>query len=76
MANITIQDLDINEELDSKAMENIQGGRWVRRFAGYRTYYRTRRYTRTYYRVIRRRYTRTYYRRYRVRRAIYRWRWV
>ncbi len=58
MAAITINDLQVNQELDNNALENILGGRWV-----------TRRYTRTYVRyyrrVIRYRrvYRRTYYRR-------------
>ena len=58
MAAITINDLQVNQELDNNALENIFGGYWV-----------TRRYTRTYVRyyrrVIRYRrvYRRTYYRR-------------
>jgi hypothetical protein len=76
MARIQLNDLDMNKELNSQEMESIVGGRWVRRFAGYRTYYRRRRVTRTYYRTIRVRRTRTYYVRYRVRRPVYRMQWV
>ena len=58
MAAIAINELEKNQALDHKALENILGGYWV-----------TRRYTRTYVRyyrrVIRYRrvYRRTYYRR-------------
>lgn len=31
MANIEIRDLEINEELDHQALENLTGGRWVLR---------------------------------------------
>jgi len=62
MANVMINDLEMNQELDQKALENIMGGRWVYRTYR-RTYYRTyrRRVTRTY--TYRRRYTYTYRRR-------------
>ena len=55
MAAITINDLEMNQELDSNALENILGGYWV-----------TRRYTRTYVRYYRRtiRYRRVYRRTY------------
>ena len=67
MANITINDLEMNQDLDAAALKNIMGGRWV-----YRTHYRrhtvryTRRYTRYYRRTIyyRRTYYRSYYRTY------------
>ena len=61
MAAITINDLEINQELDNSARENILGGRWI-----------TRRYTRTYVRYYRRviRYRRVY------RRTYYRRTWV
>ena len=57
MAAITINDLEMNQELDTNALENILGGRWVIKRI-------TRRYVRFYRRVIRYRrvYTRTYYR--------------
>ena len=62
MAVITINDLEMNEELDSKALDSILGGRWiVRRYT--RTFYRRYRRRFTYYRTYVRRYTRTYYRR-------------
>ena len=62
MASIVIKDLEVNEDLDKKALESLLGGRWVRRRF-------TRRYTRWYTRTVRRRYTRTvaYYRTARVR---------
>ena len=31
MASILIKDLEVNEDLDQKALENLKGGRWVRR---------------------------------------------
>lgn len=73
MANIAINDLDINQELDNNALQNILGGRWVRR-----SYYRKVRRVRYYsyrkrvvsYRTVRRR---SYYYT-RVRRT--RWVWV
>lgn len=69
MATIAINDLEINQELDSQALQNILGGRWV-----LRTYYQ--KYRRTYYRTVRytayRRtaFTQTYTRAYR------RWVWA
>ncbi len=54
MTNIAIKDLEINEELDSKALENLLGGRWVRRRY-------TRRFTRWYTRRIRQRFSRVSY---------------
>lgn len=66
MAAITINDLDLNQELDSKALQNIFGGRWVYRYY-YRRYTRRVSYTarvrRYYYATVRRWYTRTYTRR-------------
>jgi hypothetical protein len=62
MAVITINDLEMNEELDGKALDSILGGRWVRRRYR-RTYYRTYRRRFTYYRTYRRAYTRYYTRR-------------
>jgi hypothetical protein len=71
MAAIEIKDLEMNAELDKKALENILGGRWIRRTYTRRVvrYYR-RRYTRrirvtsyryqSYYRT----YARTTYQRY------------
>lgn len=71
MAAIQIKDLEMNEVLDKKALDNILGGRWVRR-----TYIRRtlRRYTRRYtqrirvvsyrYRTYFRTYTRATYQRY------------
>ena len=57
MSAIQLNDLEMNEELDNKALENILGGKWVKR---------------TYIRRIVRRYTRRYTRRYRIVRYIYR----
>ena len=73
MASITINDLEQNQELDRKALQDISGGRWVRRVT-YQRYYAY------YYRTIRRRVTmwRTYrvrIRRLRIRRVI-RWVWI
>ncbi|MEN8191116.1 MAG: hypothetical protein ABFS19_14810 [Thermodesulfobacteriota bacterium] len=63
MAAIMINDLEMSKDLDSKALENIMGGRWViKRYR--RTYYRTYRRRYTYTRTYRRRYTYTYTRRY------------
>jgi len=77
MAAIEIRDLEMSDELDKKALENILGGRYIRR-----TYVRrvVRRYRRRYtqrYRVVSYRY-RTYYRTYsRVTYQRYtRWVWV
>ena len=67
MATITINDLDLNQELDSNALQSICGGRWVRRtyYRRYtRRYYRSYRVRRYYYATVRRAYTRTYTQRY------------
>ena len=73
MASILIKDLEVNEDLDQKALENLSGGRWVRkRF----TRYIYRRITRTYRKRI------TYYRTYtrtclfKVRQAYWKTVWV
>lgn len=76
MARILINDINVEKDLTEKEMENVMGGRWVRRFAGYRTTYRTRRITRTYYRVIRQAYTRTIMQRFPVRTPVFRNVWV
>lgn len=60
MASITINDLDINEELDRQAQELLSGGWYRIRFRYYR-----RRYVRRFYRI-------RYRIRYRVRRYRYR----
>lgn len=57
MASIIINDLDVNQELDSNALQNILGGRWVTRV--YRRAYR-KRYVRYYRRTVR--YSRVHYR--------------
>lgn len=54
MKRIEIRDLEMNEELDKKALENLTGGRWV-----LRTFYR--RVTRIGFRRITRRYRRIVY---------------
>jgi hypothetical protein len=67
MATIAINDLDINQELDNNALQNIFGGRWVRRTyyrTYYRRYYRTYRIRRTYYQTVRRMFTQRYTRAY------------
>ena len=80
MAAIEIRDLEMNDELDRKALENILGGRWVRRTYTRRVIQRyTRRYTRrvaytayryqSYYRT----YNRVTYQRYTPRG---RWSWL
>ena len=67
MASILIKDLEVNEDLDQKALENLRGGRWVRRrFTSmyYKRYTRTirrrvvsyRYYRQTYTRLVRRTY--------------------
>jgi hypothetical protein len=54
MTHIVIKDLEINEELDKKALENLLGGRWIRQRY-------TRTYTQWYTRTVRQRYARVQY---------------